>query len=168
MKLILSFFLIVCLFSCEENTKNEQQTENNTTVLVSKKNIQKLNYTDFVLDSKVKKKIQGWNKYTELEGVILNLKQGNLSYFKENHDILEALITDLKETIPESVNSPSVMSRLIALDTKLYKLESVVNLSNTTSDKLIIPIKEVLVSFSNLNLQMNKKIERESQKIQKP
>jgi len=57
---------------------------------------------------------------------------------------------------------------LIALETKIYKLESAISLSNTTTKTLMSSIKEVLVSFSNLNLQMNKKIERESQKIKKP
>lgn len=168
MKLILSFFFFVCFFSCNENTNNMQQTEDNSTIAISKKDIQKLNYTDFVLDTKVNKITRKWEKYIELEGVIANLKQGNLSYFKDNQEILEALINDLKQTIPERLNSPSILSRLIALETKMYKLESVINLSNTTPEALIIPIKEVLVSFSNLNLQMNKKIERESQKIQKP
>lgn len=168
MKSILNFLLIVCLFSCNENADNTNQIEDNTNISISKKAIQKLNYTDYVLDTKVKKITRNWNKYTELEGVVNILKQGDLAYFKNNHEILEALINDLKQTIPEKLNSPSIVSRLIALETKLYKLESVVNLSNTTADSLIIPIKEVLISFSNLNLQMNKKIERESQKIKKP
>lgn len=168
MKLFISFFLIVFVFSCEKKNENVKQTEDNTPILVSKKNIQKLNYTDFELDTKVKNNILSWEKYTELNGVILNLKQGNLSYFKGNHDILEALINELKETLPESLNSATIMSRLIALETKLYKLESVANLSNASTDTLLSSIKEVLVSFSNLNLQMNKKIERESQKIEKP
>jgi hypothetical protein len=168
MKLILSFFFIVCFFSCKENTDNVQQTEDDSTISISKKTIQNLNYLDFVLDTKVNKITQNWEKYIELEGVILNLKQADLSYFKDNHDMLEALINDLKQTVPDRLNSPSIVSRLIALETKMYQLESVVNLSNVTSETLIIPIKEVLVSFSNLNLQMNKKIERESQKIKKP
>lgn len=169
MKLVISFFIIGCFFSCNGNKDDVQQTkENDSAFSISKKSIEKLNYLEFGLDNKVKKITQNWKKYNELEGVILNLKQADLSYFKDNHEILEALIVDLKQTIPEKLNSPSIVSRLIALETKIYKLESVVNLSNSTSETLIGSTKEVLVSFSNLNLQMNKKIERESQKIKKP
>ncbi|TYA52357.1 hypothetical protein [Formosa maritima] len=168
MKLILNVLLIVCLFSCKENTDNSLQTEDNATISISKKTLQKLNYTDYVLDTKVKKITRNWEKYTELERVIVNLKQGDLSYFKGNQEILEALIIELRQNIPEKLNSPAIMSRLITLETKMYKLESVVNLSNSTTETLINSVKEVLVSFSNLNFQMNKKIERDSQKIKKP
>ncbi|PWK20747.1 hypothetical protein [Xanthomarina spongicola] len=169
MKLVISFLLLVCMFSCKEKEgKSTENNQDNTSFSISKKMIQNLNYTDFILDSKVEKITQKWAKYNELEAVILNLKQADLSYFKDNHEFLEALINDLKQTIPDKVNSPAIMSRLIALETKLYKLESVVNLSNSSTKVIVTSIKEVLVSFSNLNLQMNKKIERESQKIKKP
>ena len=169
MKLFISFLIIGCLFSCKKDSDNVHQTdENNTASLITKKTIQKLNYLEFGLDAKVEKITKKWKKYTELDGVISNLKQADLSYFKDNHEIIEALITDLKQTVPKKLNSPSIVSRLIALETKIYKLESVVNLSNSSTETLMSSIKEVLVSFSNLNLQMNKKIERESQKIKKP
>jgi hypothetical protein len=167
MKLLISFCLIISLVSCgnEETNQNRQEIVLPT---LSSQQIQKLNYTEYLLDSKVKVITKNWIKYNELEGVITNLKQADLSYFKDNNEILEALIIDLKQSIPESLNSPPIMSRLIALETKLYKLESVVNLSNATQENIMSSIKEVLVAFSNLNLQLNKKIERESQKIIKP
>ncbi|MEO8933245.1 MAG: hypothetical protein ABI295_02975 [Xanthomarina sp.] len=135
---------------------------------LSKEQVEKLKFTEYLVDSKVEVLIKNWVKYKELEGVVANLKQGNLTYFKENSELLEALINDLKQDVPEALNSPSIISRLIALETKLYKLESLVNLSNSTPEIILSCIKEVLESFSDLNLQMNKKIERESQKIIKP
>ncbi|MCX7551482.1 hypothetical protein [Xanthomarina sp. F2636L] len=167
MKLVFNFFLITCLFSCGMGNEETKEQEVPLPTL-SKQEIKKLNYTEYLLDSKVKVLTKNWIKYNELNGVILNIKQADLTYFKDNHEILEALINDLKQSIPDKVNSPATMSRLIALETKLYKLESVVNLSNESPENIMLTIKEVLVSFSNLNLQMNKKIERESQKITKP
>lgn len=167
MKLLISFCLIICLISCgnEEASQKDQEIALPT---LSKQQIQKFDYTEYLLDAKVKIITRNWIKYNELESIITNLKQADLYYFKENQEILTALINDLKQTIPEQLNSPAIMSRLIALETKLYKLESVVNLSNSTPEDIMSSIKEVLVSFSNLNLQMNKKIERESQIIIKP
>ncbi|WP_188461291.1 hypothetical protein [Bizionia arctica] len=169
MKLLISICLLICLVSCGNSNEDTSQNEQDIALpTLSKQNIQKLNYTEYLLDSKVQVITKNWTKYNELADVISNLKQADLAFFKGNQVILEALITDLKESIPEQLNSPPIISRIIALETKLYKLESVVNLSNATPEEIMASIKEVLVSFSNLNLQMNKKIERESQKIIKP
>ena len=169
MKFIISFCLLMCMISCGKSVDETHKVEQETTLpSLSKQKIQKFNYTEYLLDPKVKKITNNWVKYNELEDVMMSLKQADLTYFKENHEILEALITDLKQSLPETLNSPAIMSRLIALETKLYKLESLVNLSNATPESIMPGIQEVLVSFSNLNLQMNKKIERDSQKIIKP
>lgn len=169
MKILVSFCLFICLFSCGNSEENTISVEQNSSLpRFSQEQTKKLNFTEYLLDSKVKIYTKDWLRYNELDGIMANLKQGNLSYFKENHEILETLIIDLKQSLPEELNTPSIMSRLIALETKLLKLESVVNLSNTAPETLISNVKEVLVSFSNLNLQMNKKIERDSQKIIKP
>ncbi|HLV13869.1 MAG TPA: hypothetical protein VKY41_01720 [Xanthomarina sp.] len=169
MKILISFCLLICLLSCgntEENTGNVEEDSNLPNL--TKEQVQNLKFTEYLQDAKVKAYTQNWVQYNELENIMENLKQANVAYFKDNHEILESLTKDLKANIPEQLNAPSIMSRLIALETKLYKLESVVNLSNTTPDAIISHIKEVLVSFSDLNLQMNKKLERESQKIIKP
>ena len=121
-----------------------------------------------VTDAKVQKVIGSWEKYTEFQKVILDVKVANLSFFRDNNEILTVLIDELKTTIPEMVNTPQVMARIIALETTLYKLESNVNLSNAKKETVISAVKEFLIAFSNLNLQMNKKLEKESQNIQKP
>ncbi|MCX7548526.1 hypothetical protein OS188_11245 [Xanthomarina sp. F1114] len=169
MKILVKFCLFLCLLSCGNSEENIDNVEQDSSLpSFSKEQKQKLKFTEYLLDSKVKTYTKSWVKYNELERIVDNLKQANLTYFKENHEILETFINDLKESVPEELNTPSIMSRLIALETKLYKLESVVNLSNSTPETMMSTIREVLVSFSNLNLQMNKKIERESQKIIKP
>jgi len=103
-----------------------------------------------------------------LDNIINNLNQANLSFFKNNNEIIIAFIDDLKATIPEIIDSPLIIVRLIALETKMFKLEGVVNLSNPKKKELLSVIKECLSAFSNLNLQINKKFEKESQNIQKP
>lgn len=169
MKILFSFCLFICLFSCgNSDGKTNNVVQDSSLSSLSKEQVEKLKFTEYLVDSKVEVLIKNWVKYKELEGVVANLKQGNLTYFKENSELLEALINDLKQDVPEALNSPSIISRLIALETKLYKLESLVNLSNSTPEIILSCIKEVLESFSDLNLQMNKKIERESQKIIKP
>lgn len=158
----------VCLLSCQENKKDISSQVVPFSELLTEKDINSLNYIDFETDNKVNKIIENWTKYKEVVLVIADVKQANMSFFKDNSEILTALIEELKTTIPESINSPLITARLSALETKMYKLESEVNLSNSKKEVLLACIKELLESFSNLNLQMNKKIEKESQNIQKP
>ena len=91
-----------------------------------------------------------------------------MSFFKENNELLVAFVKDLKEGIPEEINTPLINARLVALETKMLKLEGVVNLSNPDKKEVLSVIKDFLTAFSNLNLQINKKIEKDSQNIQKP
>jgi hypothetical protein len=50
----------------------------------------------------------------------------------------------------------------------MLKLEGVVNLSNPDKKEVLLIVRDFLAAFSNLNLQINKKFERESQNIEKP
>ena len=54
------------------------------------------------------------------------------------------------------------------METKFLKLESLVNLSTTSKTELIANIQDFLIAFSNLNLQMNKKIENDNIIIERP
>lgn len=164
------FITLLLFFSCQDsqNENVDDDSANSFSEVVTKEDIQKLNYIEFVLDAKVERAISGWEKYNELQKVIVDIKDANLIFLRDNHEIVEALIIDLKATIPEEVKSPHVEARIIALETKLFKLESTVNLSNVKKEDVLGRVKEVLISYSNLNLQMNKKLEKESQNIQRP
>ncbi|WP_250433828.1 hypothetical protein [Hanstruepera flava] len=166
----ISFLIIILLCSCQDSKSDsvEETSLSSTVEVVSKDDVQSLNYTEFVIDAKVERAISGWEKYNELQKVIVDIKEGNLTFLRDNNEIVVALIQELKSTIPEKVNSPHVMARIIALETKIFKLESNVNLSNANKENVLYAIKEVLVAFSNFNLQMNKKLEKESQNIQRP
>lgn len=164
------FFVLLILFSCQDsqNENVDEATSNSFVEVVTKEDVQSLNYIDFVLDAKVERAISSWEKYSELQKIVLDIKDANLSFFRDNNEIIIALIEDLKTTLPEQVHSPHVEARILALETKLLKLESHANLSNAKKETVLMAIEEVLIAFSNLNLQMNKKIEKESQRVQRP
>ena len=162
--------LVLCLLSCQDNDSETSQLTNEKAIneLVSKADIDALKYTDFVADAQVEKAVSGWAKYRELSSIILDVKSGNLSFFKSNKEIVATLNNELKSTVPEVVSSPLILARIVAVETKMYKLEGVINLSSPTKESILETVKELLVAYSNLNLQMNKQLERESQRIQKP
>ncbi|HLT54171.1 MAG TPA: hypothetical protein VKZ97_09780, partial [Flavobacteriaceae bacterium] len=83
-------------------------------------------------------------------------------------ELLDAMVNDLKTTMPEAFNNEAVMARLTIVETFGYKLENEVMLSRINPETLELAAKEFLVSVSNLNFQINKKFEKEAQNIIKP
>lgn len=166
---LVSFFILLSFFSCNNSNNQEvNDTAINQIELVSKADVAEIDYIEFLPDSKVMREIGNWEKYQEINRIVQDVKNANVSFFRSNSEIINTLIEELKTSIPNAVDSPQVQSRMIALETKMFKLESVVNLSNVEKNTLIEAISEFLMAFSNLNLQMNKKIEKESQNIVKP
>ena len=167
---ILNILLAFCLLvSCEnEQSKTNGNVENETQNSITKSDISDLSYNEFILDSKAESKIKDWETYFELDAIVLNVTQNDLTFFKGNSENLTAFINDLKASVPENLNVTSIHVRLTALETKMLKLEETINLSNASKNEILYNIQEFLISFSNLNFQINKKFEKESQNIQKP
>ena len=169
--IIIGFCLTILLFSCNNNSKGTdagQTLKEPVSKSLTEKDISKLKYVEYVLDDKTGKVIEKWLKYKDLEDIIQNVKKGDLSYFNDNKKAIKTFLTEFKKDIPDTINTPSVNARITALETKLYKLESLSNLETTTKQELGETIKEFLQAYSNLNLQMNKKLENDSQHIEKP
>lgn len=152
-----------------KTTNNDvANNQDKSTQLINEGDIAKLKYIDFILDEKSEKGIEDWHHYEELSNIISNVKKADFTDFKDNHKILVSLIKDLKKNIPKPINNHSVHARLLVIETKLFKFEDIVNLSSIKKEELGSAIKELLVAFSNLNFQINKKLERDSQNILKP
>ncbi|MCF7567379.1 hypothetical protein L3X37_03235 [Sabulilitoribacter arenilitoris] len=165
---ILSLFIVI--YSCkktEENIANDADTKNNTQEL-TESDISKLDFIDFGLDEKTEGAIENWQEYYQLVDIVKKVKKADLVFFKDNNKAIITLLKDLKKNIPEPVNTPATLARILVLETKIFKLESLSNLSTTRKEELLSTIKEFLVAVSNLNFQMNKKLEKDNQNIQKP
>ncbi|PKQ44972.1 hypothetical protein CSW08_10170 [Confluentibacter flavum] len=161
----------MCL-SCKKTTQTSSENSDDATnksQVITEKDISKLNYLDFAIDDRVEPIIGSWQEFNQLENIIENTKKGDLSYFKTDaKKNLQALFRDIRETIPDTINTPAILARITVLETKLYKTESLSNLSTTKKQELLNTLEELLVSFSNLSFQLNKKMENDSQNIEKP
>ena len=90
------------------------------------------------------------------------------SFFKDEEAIFKTFINDFKAETPATIKSPAIDSRITVLETKLLKLHDSANLDNIDKKVVLKDIKDLFVAFTNLNLQINKKLEFESQVIEKP
>ena len=162
------FCFSITLLSCDQQKESNIKisVEVSAPTKITEKDISKLKFLEYSLDVKTEKEIENWTAFKELEDLVIRVKKGDLIYFKDNNEAVTKFVTELKEKIPDTLNTPSVNARITALETKIYKLESLYNLSTTSKDELSLMIKEFLESVSNLHLQMNKKLEKDSQIIE--
>lgn len=169
-KILIALSALLSFSACKktQDTPEEIQEEVTDVLDLSEKNIAKFKYIEYALDVKTEKTIEDWQEYFQLETVINNVKKADLAFFHDNDKNIVTLLKDLKKNIPKEVNSDATMARIVALETYLYKLKSLSNLDTTDKKELLLSVKDFLISFSNLNFQMNQKIEADNIQILKP
>lgn len=171
-----SLFLLSCLLiflnsGCDRASQLGEKNLNQISTKklnVTAKDISQLNYTEFALSNLSEKATENWLKFQELQKEIEILKNGSLSFFKDDKAVLQSFFKDLKVEIPESLNIPTILVRLSVLETTIFKLKGISNIKNIKNELLLDVIRDVLVANSFIILQMNKKFEKDSQDIQKP
>ena len=83
----------------------------------------------------------------------------------ETDNYLKEFITELKKTLPKKLNTPSISSRIVVLETNILELESVLSKTQFETKKKVIITNKSIESYYNLIYQINKTIEKELQKI---
>ncbi|MCB4807043.1 hypothetical protein LG651_02185 [Tamlana sp. 62-3] len=163
--------LLLVFISCKKDSENKEITQEEKEKhvhLVTEQEVTKLKYVDFALDLKTEEAIKDWKPYFELSDVISKVKVGDLGFFMAEENEVNLLLTNLDKTIPDAVNSPSITARILVLKTMMLKLKSLANLDTRNRDELLLAIKEYLTAYSNVNYQMNKKIEFDVRNIERP
>ena len=87
---------------------------------------------------------------------------------KDDITLLNGFMNDMISEVPERLNESSILVRLVALKTTMYKLEGSANLARETKEALLKSIEDVLIAHTNLIFQINKKLEKDAQNITKP
>ena len=159
------FFLLAILVFNIQCKKTEdtslikvQETPTEYTKITSQ-DIKGIKFTEYVLSDLAKKEVDNWQKFKDLDIEIENLKNGTLSFFKDDKTILQGLITDIKNEVPQSLNSSSIIVRLSVLETTMYKLDETLNLQSSTKEEVLEDIERLLLAYNNCVYQINKIIE---------
>ncbi|MDW5291002.1 hypothetical protein [Formosa sp. PL04] len=162
--------ICLCLWTCNSTDKEVKEVVvvEEISPFVFKDDISKIEYTDYILDSKAKTDIESWNMFVELQNALTLLKSGDVSYFQGYSKTMETAMKELIEGIPPVINTPAIQARFLTLETKMLKLQNVLSLQNIPKAEQLQNVKETLVAYSNLNLQINKKYEKDAQHIIKP
>lgn len=170
MKFLSALFVLFLIVGCNKpvNANPTEVVTLNDTLSVSKKDISKIKYVEFEIDSKAKKVFNNWRAYGDIANAIAGLKEGDFIFFTENKIFFSTALEDLESTMPNEIDTAPIKARVLVLSTKLYKMEEIMNLNTSEKKDRLIVIKEVLEAYSNFIFQVNKKFEKDAQKIVKP
>lgn len=163
--------ICVLLASCPDSGKSPDALELEATSQeneITRQSIEAIDYDDYVLSSDTSEKVSNWKEFLELTTQISYLKNADLSYFSGDKQTIASLMSDLKNNMPEVLNTNPINSRITVVETKILKLHNNLTLDNIGVKVKIQSIKEVLVAISNLNIQMNKKLEFDSNDVERP
>ncbi len=158
---VLTVFCLIFV-SCGDDKSTTQTSETETTDqqnTITAKAIENFKYTDYALSSKSEKALANWEKYQELAIQISYLKKADLSFFNGEKQLLKTAIDEFTATIPEQLQTNPILSRTVIVETTLLKLNENLSIANIDGRVKLMSIKDVLESFSNLNYQINKKLE---------
>lgn len=160
----------VCFTGCKNTEKDQfaEAGEQPPKNILTEQDIAQLKYTDYILDQKAQEIIKDSNEYLQLQDLKDQIRKGDLKFFEIYKDGPKDLFKNLRKTWPDELNSESILARILVLETKFLQLESLLKLSTTDKDQILEASKEFLVAFSNLNLQINKKMELDNRVIEKP
>ena len=158
MKIITKLLILISLaaFSCNEakiETLNKISSEKNI-------DYTKLNFEE-VYSIKSTTMIEGWINYTELFSYIEEINSKNYSSIIDNKKYLIRFFNGLKNTIPELINKAEIKSRLTVIETDFLKFESIISNYTIDESEKINLVKKINNSFSNLNFQIDKIIEKQ-------
>jgi len=155
------FFLVVFFQSCSSEVKiaespNEPITKSNTVFYQTE--------FDSIYFTKNKYVIENWLNYSELSQIINEINNNNLSALTDNKTYLKRFFKGIKNTIPDMIKEPEIISRITVIETDILKFES--DLSQSYSDEIqkLKMTKKVNNAFSNLNFQIDMLVEKQKNK----
>ena len=166
MKFQFSLFsmLLVLFMSCNGEQKSSDNEEQDSLVrqeVITTRAIENFKYTDYVLSSNGEKVVANWDKYQELAIQVSYLRKADLSFFNGDKALLKGFVDTLKLKIPDTLQTNPIISRTVIMETSLLRLNENLILDNIKDSLKLESVKEVLVAFSNLNYQINKKLEKD-------
>ena len=156
MKKINTILIFLTLSSCNFDNKNSNHEP------LSKAN---LNYVEkeftSVYESQNKILFDQWINYNELNEYIIQINSNDYSSIINNKKYLVRFFKGLKNTIPDIINKFEVESRLTVIETDFLKFESILSNYSIDDNTKQSMVKKINNSFSNLNFQIDKIIEKQ-------
>ncbi len=151
------FLLFISFTSCDEITSINVQKDNpnSTTINYSEINFESIYYVRY------NPSIEKWINYFELNEFIEQLNSNDFSSLVDNKKFLLRFFKGIKFSIPDEINKPEIKSRLTVIETDFMRFESMLSNFEIENEIKIKMVKKINNSFSNLNFQIDKLLEKQ-------
>ena len=142
--------------SCKEISNEVQIDDTNSTVI----NYSEINF-ESIYELKYDSSIEQWINYFELNEFIEQLNSNDYSSVIDNKKFLLRFFKGIKFSVPDKINKPEIKSRLTVIETDFMRFESLLSNYEIDSEEKTKMVKKINNSFSNLNFQIDKLLEKQ-------
>ena len=150
------FLLFISFISCKEISNEVQIDDTNSTVI----NYSEINF-ESIYELKYDSSIEQWINYFELNEFIEQLNSNDYSSVIDNKKFLLRFFKGIKFSVPDKINKPEIKSRLTVIETDFMRFESLLSNYEIDSEEKTKMVKKINNSFSNLNFQIDKLLEKQ-------
>ena len=151
------FPLFISVISCDEITNGNVQKDNPNSTTI---NYSEINF-ESIYEVKYYSSIEQWINYFELNEFIEQLNSNDYSSLIDNKKFLLRFFRGIKFSIPDEINKPEIKSRLTVIETDFMRFESMLSNYEIEKEIKIKMVKKINNSFSNLNFQIDKLLEKQ-------
>ena len=151
------FALFISFTSCDEITTGNVQKDNSNSTTI---NYSEINF-ESIYEVKYYSSIEQWINYFELNEFIEQLNSNDYSSLIDNKKFLLRFFRGIKFSIPDEINKPEIKSRLTVIETDFMRFESMLSNYEIEKEIKIKMVKKINNSFSNLNFQIDKLLEKQ-------
>ena len=162
--------IFVFIFGCKEEFENEAiaTQEEFKEIRILQKDVDALQYQEYVLDDAVLTEAADWKGFQELASSVEYLKKADLTFFKGDMKTVKEALKKCEFNVSKPFYTESIMARLVVVETKFLILQNSLTLDNITKEEQLQGIKEVFIAWNNLIYVINKKFEFESTNVERP
>ncbi len=154
MKRAIFGILLMILASCvQDSEKDKPQIKPRETEAFTKEF--KIKTAILPLESSAKKYALTWAPYIVLNNEVQQLETTSVNKLIDNSSAIAQLTESLQSSLPDSLRSTPVQSRLRVLTTKAKVLEQKAHLQSINPEEIKEVAQEILMEFNNLNIQLN-------------
>ncbi|HEU4495615.1 MAG TPA: hypothetical protein VFR70_01050 [Flavobacterium sp.] len=163
----INFYFLIALFLLFASCKNDESARLEANARDTQKKDQIFadiskawNLKAPALSPNVQNKLKDWAEWRLFLSELNQKPKSSIGAFQQKARALSRKVTDLANGMPPAFDKPEVLSRIMALSTKIKSLELFINLSNINEDKVLKLIPEINAELASLEAQMEEIVKK--------
>jgi hypothetical protein len=153
MRKILSFFVIISFFACEEKETSQASPVQSKTSFSDQLEVTTNRTVNLLPEAR---QLAGeWLAYATAQNEIQNLERSTGQEIMGSSNNLVQIMETLQTSIPDTLRSTAVEARVNVLLTKAQVLQQLSNKKKKNPDEIFEVAEDLVVEFDNFKLQLN-------------